>query len=129
MTTNESVTGRIRITKVPAGEAPFEVRRAWVGCVLPCHPHLGYPSGGLDRDVVSDKERTRNRIGFSVPQDRAIIILRRYQPWAERWWRRHGYPKLGECFCFGENEAEILSGVTHQKIIEVTDDMQGKPSR
>jgi hypothetical protein len=25
----------IRITKVPAGEAPEEIRRAWVGLVLP----------------------------------------------------------------------------------------------
>ncbi len=127
--TDESATGRIRITKVPAGEAPFEVRRAWLWLTLPCEPYLGYPDGEFERDAISDKERTHNRLGFSVPQDRAIITLERYRPWAARWWRRHGYPKLGECFCFGEDEAEIISGVTRQNLVEVTDDMQGKPSR
>lgn len=129
MTTNESVTGRIRITKVPAGEAPFEVRRSWLWLTLPCEPYLGYPDGGLDQGVLSGKQVSHNRLGFSVPQDRAIVILSRYQPWAAEWLRRRGYPKPGEYFCFGEDEAEIVGGVTRQFIQEVSDEMGGHPDR
>lgn len=121
--------GRIKIVKVPDGEAPLAVRRAWVGLVLPCHPFMGWPDEGKDRGVISGKEATRNRRGFSVPQDVAIEFLAKKDPDAAKWWREKGFPVKGEFFGFGVDEAEILEGVTERKIVWVGEDMQGQPTR
>jgi len=122
-------TGRIRITCVPAGEAPLRIRKAWVGLILPCQRICGFPSDGMDLGVLSRKKVGRNRYGFSVPQGRAVRILKKKDPVAAAWWRKHGFPKAGENFGFAEEEAEIISGVTRQKIIQVTDEMMGDPNR
>lgn len=122
--------GRIKIVKIPAGEAPAKIRGAWVGLILPCDPYLGWPtSDGPDRGVLSGKEAARNRCSFSVPQDEAIRILEESAPEAAAWWREKGFPHSGECFGFAEDEAEILSGVTRQKIIHVDEEMRGDPNR
>ncbi len=123
------LTGRIRITKVPNGEAPLRIRQAWVGLILPCDPYLGYPDNGCEQGVLSKKTNSRNRCGFSVPQDQAIAILKQKEPDIAKWWKRHGFPKANQCFGFAEEEAEILNGVTRQKIIHVSEEMMGAPSR
>ena len=35
---SSGATGRVKVTKIPRGEAPEEIRAAWVGLVLPCYP-------------------------------------------------------------------------------------------
>ncbi|MDO8510070.1 MAG: hypothetical protein Q7S15_00405 [bacterium] len=123
-------TGRIRIIKIPAGEAPLEVRRAWVGLELPCDPVCGYPDSGSEIGVVSKEPLRFNRYGYSVPQAEAIAILVRHAPAAAAWWRDHCFPRAeGTCFGFGEDEAEIISGVTLQKLTEVPDECMGDPDR
>ncbi len=122
-------TGKIKIIRIPAGDAPLHVRQAWVGLILPCHPFVGLPDKGLDRSVLSRKRVERNKSGFSVSQVLAIAILENCKPRAAKWWKDHNYPKSGECFGFAEHEAEIVSGVRHQQIVHVTDDMQGDPNR
>ena len=130
LTDKKSTTGRIKIVKVPAGEAPIEVRKAWVGLILPCDPYLGYPDNASERGVLTNKKRDRNRCGFSVPQDQAIEILEKEHSEAAAWWKAHGFPQdAGSRFGFAEEEGEIISGVTRQQIIEVTDEMQGDPNR
>lgn len=128
MQTIES-TGRIRITKVPDGEAPLVIREAWVGLVLPCDPYLGYPSGGFERGVLSKAEASCNRLGFSVPQNQALVILEQDRSEAAKWWREQGFPRAAQYFGFAEGEAEIVSGVVRQNIIEVTDEMMDNPNR
>jgi hypothetical protein len=126
----EERNGYIRIVKTPAGEAPLEIRKAWVGLVLPCDPFFGYPdSADPERGVVSGKAELRNRPGFSVEQDAAIAILERHAPEAAEWWRGFGFPRSDCYFCFSESEAEIASGVTRQKIVHVTEEMMGDPNR
>ncbi len=123
--TLKTIGGQIRITKVPSGEAPLEIRKAWVGLVLPCDPYLGYPDDGLDRGILSGKEVSRNRCGFSVPQDQAIEILEKEYPLAAAWWKANGFPQGGDKrFGFAEEEAEIISGVTRSKI-RLYDEMEG----
>ncbi len=114
---------------VRVGEAPEHIKAAWKGLVLPCWPILGYPTGGYELGVMSGKQQERNRFGFSVPQQEALETLAKSAPEAAQWWRDHGFPKPGTCFCFGENEAEIVSGVTRQQIVHVTGEMQGDPYR
>ncbi len=123
-------TGLIRIVRVPEGEAPQCVRQAWVGLELPCDPYLGYSDAGLDRGVLTGTEAARNRCGFSVPQDWAIAVLEQSDPAAAAWWRRHGFPKEGDGrFGFAEVEAEIVSGVERQRLIEVPEEAMGDPYR
>jgi hypothetical protein len=125
---NQKATGCIRIVKTPLGEAPEEIRHAWVGLFLPCLPILGYSDGNL-YGVVTRKV-VPQCYGFHVPQDLAIQALEQGQ-WlgAVKWWKDHGFPHPGNNFIFDEDEAEIISGVTRQKLTEVTDEAQGNPFR
>lgn len=123
----EPDTGLIKIIKTPAGEAPLEIREVWVDMILPCGPILGY-SGGPECGVLSE-ESTQSRYSFSVPQEEAIAILERKSPETATWWREHGFPHDGQYFGFAEEEAEIIEGVTPQRIILVTEEMMGDPNR
>ncbi len=113
----------------PYSEVPLHIREAWVGLILPCDPYLGYPDSGPECGVLSGTETSRNRCGFSVPQDQAITILGKKNPKAATYWKEHGFPKANEYFCFSETEARIVNGVTRQGITEVTDEMLGYPGR
>lgn len=112
-TINESF-GLIKIVKTPAGEAPLWVRQAWVGLVLPCNPVLG--SHGGERGVLSKLILFPNRCGYSVPQDQALMILEDKNFRISVWWKGKGFPHQGEYFVFSEEEAEMVRGVTPQKI-------------
>ncbi|MFM2357906.1 MAG: hypothetical protein RJA61_643 [Candidatus Parcubacteria bacterium] len=116
MNTTEEATGRIEITERPSGEAPAWVRNAWIGLTLPCLPICGF-SNERDRGVVSGKELPINQYGFSIPQDKALEILKcSGQHKAAQYWEEQGCGKPGEYFGFSEEEAQIISGVTRQTI-------------
>jgi hypothetical protein len=129
MNTSTESTGRIRIIKVPDGEAPYEIRQAWLGLTLPCDPFLGLPGSGLDLGVLSLMPVEENRLGFSVPQEEALAILEKENPGAADWWKQQGYPQAEQRFGFAEEEAEIVKWVTRQRIIEITEEMMGNPDR
>ena len=114
-------TGRIRITKMPAGDAPESVRKAWVGLVLPCMPVAGsvLVHGALQAPATDLRERE----GYIVPQAAALRVLRQHSSVAYTWWVRHGYPKYGKSFVFGFDEADMVSGVRWQTLV-VADDME-----
>lgn len=120
----------IRITKVPAGEAPLWVREAWVGTVIPCDPYFGY-GDNPEKGVLSLKENDgvrRKLCSFAVLQEDAIGILRDYSPRAAMWWQIHGFPRdtPGEDrFSFTEDEAEVAHGIVfRQQPGIVYDDME-----
>lgn len=114
-------TGRIRITKVPDGEAPLEIRKAWVGLELPSHPICGYATES-GKGVLSN-EPVQNRCEVDVPQREALEILAAKDPQAAAWWNAHGYPQGDRWFSFAREEVEIISGVTMQTVT-VYDDME-----
>jgi len=122
-----SATGRIKIIKIPQGEAPEEIRREWVGIFLPCEPILGFSNSTQFGAVTGRKKQ--NSYSFHVPQIEAIEALEKKSPGAAKWWREHHYPQPNMNFVFDEDEAEIIYGVIRQQIIEVTDEMQGDPNR
>jgi len=62
----------VRITKTPPGEAPLEVRNAWVGLVLPLRRGETGPRRILTAGVVTGP---RSRLGFLV-----AALLRRFEP-------------------------------------------------
>ena len=140
-------TGRVRIKKVPLGEAPLIIRKAWVGLVLPCSPFMGFPENGeREEGVLSRREITfedkknggkkavydgavglHNREGVSVPQKEALLILGLVNPSAEQFWRGHRFPKPSpdDCFSFGDDEVEIITGVKDQIHSEFSYDEEG----
>lgn len=122
-------TGRIRIIRIPVGEAPDEIKLKWIGLVLPCFPTCGYHED-KEKGVLTDAESDRRRT-FSVPQKETLEILAGFHPEAAAWWRAHGFPQDGPnaCFGFGEDEADIESGVVYQKIRLWDDFGEGNPNR
>ncbi len=133
-------TARIRITRLPHGEAPLEIRQAWIGLELPCYPVLGHllephrvyerlSTIGHEQGVLSGQDIERPIFGFSVPQDQAIQILEATRPDAAAWWKAHGFPHQDNSFRFKNDEVEIISGVRIQKIVHCPDEMMGDPFR
>ena len=92
---------RIRIVRAPAGEAPEEIRQAWVGLELPLssrHPGLarlpgwGVLSGPKTfwRGISHLLFRPKNKIsGYAVPGDAALELLAKHAPVAAEWWRQN----------------------------------------
>lgn len=122
----------IQIIDIPEGEAPQEIRKAWRGLVLPAYPFVGYGSS-RERGAVTLGENNRNNYSYTVPQDKALEVLARSNPEAVLWWKENGYPKKGEkenCFSFPCSIArEVCGKFEYQKIIHITEEMQGDPCR
>ena len=94
----------IRILHVPPGEAPEEVRRAWVGLSLPvaygpvCWQTAGAISGSLNSE---------NTPGFAVLAEDAVRILEESNPKAAAWWKNTLGDRLREtALVFGEAYCE-----------------------
>jgi len=88
----------IRITSVPPGEAPLDIRQAWVGLELPIlrkkpGRYLGSgvlsgPRGSIRRTLIYLVTfRLKFHWGYVVPTLPAIELLERSNPTAARWWR------------------------------------------
>src|SRR5207237_5604884 len=87
----------IRITSVPPGEAPLEIREAWVGLVLPLYRQragayftsgvLSRPRGklGILRHLLAFRYQLQR--GYVVSSSAAIGVLEAANPAAARWWR------------------------------------------
>lgn len=97
----------IRIVDVPPGEAPLEVRQAWVGLVLPLAqrnskakriPILGVATGpkgrlGMLWRLLSFRFSLME--GYEVNVIAAVDILANANPPAATWWRQNA-PHLFE---------------------------------
>ncbi len=91
----------VRIVAVPPGEAPPEVRQAWVGLCLPIRPTLfGRRRRRMKTFGVLSGPRTLGALlramvgleaieGYAVPVLPAIAILEQVHPAAAGWWRAH----------------------------------------
>ena len=90
----------IRITSIPPGEAPAEIRQAWVGLTLPLmyeRPRRflvsGVLSGTRGRTIAIFIHlitlRLKVQTGYVVPSLAAIEILERSDAVAGRWWREN----------------------------------------
>src|SRR2546428_2047527 len=94
---------RVRIISVPPGEAPADIRRAWVGLTLPIvgrGPMTGSGSGVLTgpKSILEPLWRLvtfRMQVheGYAVDVATAIDILAKARPDAAAWWR-HAAPHL-----------------------------------
>lgn len=104
----------IRIVAVPPGEAPEEVRRAWVGVRIPLPLFHRRPREWRSAGVLSGPKtlaarlsalwsgRLRRANGYAVSVLEAIAALDATHPEAAKWWREHAphLVKPGKAFVF-----------------------------
>lgn len=104
---------RVRIVDVPPGEAPEEVRRAWVGLNLPiadAYPEpVSVPSYGVLTGpktwlghlwrLLTGRGPT-NWTCYIVFVDEALVELSQSNGAAAEWWRENTPHLLGETFGF-----------------------------
>src|SRR2546427_1985810 len=106
---------RVRIISVPPGEAPADIRRAWVGLTLPIvgrGPMTGFGTGVLTGPksilellwrLVSFRMQVHE--GYAVDVATGIDMLAKARPDAAAWWR-HAAPHLfrrGHHFVFARD--------------------------
>jgi hypothetical protein len=94
-----TMASHLRITSVPAGEAPLWVREQWVGLVLPLAQQKSTPLTFLTSGVVSGPRtflsfllalfsgKLERRSGFRVETQAAVAVLETRSPEAAAWWR------------------------------------------
>ena len=120
-----SVMGQVRIISTPPGEAPLDVRRAWVGVVVPLpddHPEepvrvltdgvLTAPRTMLGRIWSRLTGRTQWWTGFELEGAECISALARSSPSAAQWWRDNAprFLEPGHRLVFPSNSCELLRG-------------------
>jgi hypothetical protein len=77
--------GFVRIVAVPPGEAPEQVRRAWIGLELPVTRHT--PDAGSSRvEGVLSSQAAYCADGYAVYGGEAVRILAIKDPMAAAWW-------------------------------------------
>ncbi len=115
----------IEIRSLPRGEAPEWVRKAWIGCVLPCLPSCGHIPEHTE-GLLTGVRLMKKVDGFDVPQGIALRVLEVHSPKAARWFEERGFPKKKMNFRFARKEVEVLRTVPEKargKLI-VYDDME-----
>jgi hypothetical protein len=81
--TASRAVGHVRITALPPGEAPEDIRRAWIGLELPI---VNGPAEGPVFGVVSH-HAARCGAGYAVNGAEAVRRLAAKAPDAAAWWR------------------------------------------
>lgn len=101
---------RIRITSVPKGNAPLEIKKKWIGVEIPC---IYFDSVGAEElaDVVGGAQTASYR-SYCVFQFHAIAALEALHPDAAKWWRDNGFPRhLQGTFAFSAESVEPLGEI------------------
>ena len=118
----------LRIISIPYGEAPANIRAAWVGVTIPLadigvqQPSLCIPSGvlGKEHGFVARIKRffgvpttEQPSVGYVVEVLAAIEALRAKAPAAAAWWEQHTphLVKPGGRFVFDASCCEELPSV------------------
>jgi hypothetical protein len=79
---------RLRVARTPPGEAPEEVRVAWVGVALPLRRWELKPAPHPTEGVLS-RHLCGVGTGYAVSGPRAVKTLAAHSRDAAAWWRRH----------------------------------------
>src|SRR5450432_2223289 len=81
---------KIKIIAVPAGEAPEEIRRAWVGLEIPLPAGKRGLLVGQSSGTASAKQGAFR--GYFVDTETAVSLLAERAPAAAAWWRQNASP-------------------------------------
>jgi hypothetical protein len=106
---NHRSRGRIRIIATPPGEAPEEIRRAWIGLELSLVGNGEQPRT-LSADGVLTYRPAGVVTGYVVDGKKAIALLASHSPQAADWWRENAPPvtKSGSLLMFPADVCERL---------------------
>lgn len=99
----------IRITSMPPGDAPEEVRRAWIGLELPLACGQTEPCNRMVEAICSNAVVGVRR-GYTVVGTTAIQRLTIWNNVAADWWKTH-VPEVMQAdfvFLFPEENCELL---------------------
>jgi hypothetical protein len=97
----------IRIIATPTGQAPEEVRKEWVGMVIPLPPQ---ETGGITLGVLGGPAQNQN--GYQVLSRDALDLLLAKSQTAHRWFLLNAF--FGSRLLFAHEVCELLPGVeTH----------------
>jgi hypothetical protein len=113
---------KIRIINTPPGEAPEQVRQAWIGLEIPVPPRFAGRRRGFGVGVLSGPKsllgilfsvlfgRTQRVFGYTVESRVAIDLLAARSPEAAGWWRQNTprLTKAGRYFMFAAESCEEL---------------------
>lgn len=79
---------RIRIVATPPGDAPDQIRRAWVGLELPLANGQTGPCRQPAEGILSGRDEAPCS-GYAVDGRQAVALLAAREPEAAAWWREH----------------------------------------
>jgi hypothetical protein len=113
---------QVRILQTPPGEAPVEVREAWVGLTLPLWPGDSGPRQFVTQGVVTGprtflgyllawlRRRFKVTNGFRVDAAGAVEVLARHNASAARWWQAHAAASVepGRALIFHAEVCELV---------------------
>jgi hypothetical protein len=80
--------GRLRIVRTPPGEAPEEIRRAWLGIDLPLRRGETELANFQTVGILSGQDPALST-GYAVDGRAAVAALASYAPEAATWWRQN----------------------------------------
>jgi hypothetical protein len=106
----EGVAQHFRIVAPPPGEAPAEIRAAWVGCVLPLFASSDDSRVGKKPKGVLSRRPESFSQGFTVQVVDAIRELEHHNSGAAQWWREN-IPDIirpGQLFLFAREACELV---------------------
>jgi hypothetical protein len=126
------MTRMIRITSVPAGEAPLWVREKWVGLELPTmgpalariYRTVGTVTGPIYRLgllVALLRGRSKKTSGYLVSGEAALIALNEVSPEAAAWWRANApnFVRPGRYLIFQDSACTPMSEGTGKNRVRV----------
>ncbi len=93
---------RIHVTSRPDGDAPEEIRDAWIGCVMVARPAI---EGSKNFGLFTGQERVGVLGGHRVSWQDAMEALERQAPTMRAWWEAHLLPMV---LTFDTNCCEVL---------------------
>ena len=95
----------VRIVAVSPGAAPEEVRRAWVGLIVPL---AAGETGPRPARTAAGEEK----VGYVVDSLRALQVLAAHAPAAAAWWKKNapGYLQPGRSLLFPPEACEEVEG-------------------
>jgi len=112
----------VRIIATPPGEAPLDVREAWVGLLLPLVDEDSEARASLTSGVLTGPKsflstlgwllrgRAKRVNGYRVNALVAIGILEKHAPEAARWWQTHSPSRSpNRLFMFHAEVCEIVA--------------------
>jgi hypothetical protein len=126
----------VRILQTPPGEAPLDIREAWVGLVLPLRPGESGQRQLMTQGVLTGPRtftgwlfahvlgRFKKVDGFCVDAAGAIQVLAKHDTRAADWWQTHFAAGVqpGRALIFHAEACQLVESPPTTAVMEPQDD-------